>query len=109
MAAAHSTANSGSRRNNVPDPGDSLGEDWLILDPTSDLFGRTVTDREFAFTIGGPILQNKLWFYGAADVSQVDNKEPLWPVVTEGTNRYFDLKVSAEPAKNHTCMVCLPF
>lgn len=92
----------GKPANNVPEAGDDLGQDWLILDPTSDLFGRSLKDRELSFTIGGPIMKNKIWFFGGANLLDQDNKEPLWPVVGTGKNRYFDFKVSAEPAQNHS-------
>ena len=92
----------GDPANNVPSPGDDLGEDWLILDPTSDLLGRTLKDREASFTLGGPVLKNRLWFYTSADLLDVNNKEPLWPVVTTGTDRYFDFKFNAEPMKDHS-------
>ena len=91
----------GDPANNAPKSGDSLGADWLVLDPTSDLFGRTLRDRELSFTAGGPILKNRIWFFGGADFSDVNNREPLWPVVETGTNKYFDFKISAEPMQNH--------
>ncbi|HSP07104.1 MAG TPA: TonB-dependent receptor, partial [Acidobacteriota bacterium] len=99
----------GKPQNNSPQPGDNLGADWLILDPTSDLFGRTLKDREMSFTIGGPIKKDKVWFFGAADLSNVDNKEPLWPVTETGTNRFFDFKVSAQPMQNHTAWISYHF
>lgn len=95
----------GQPKNNSPQPGDNLGADWLVLDPNSDLFGRTTKDRELAFTAGGPIMKDRIWFYAGADFSNVNTKEPLWPVVETGDNKYFDFKVSAQPMQNHTAWI----
>jgi outer membrane receptor protein involved in Fe transport len=90
----------GNPANNTPTNGNDLGRDWLLLDPTSSLLSKTETDREFAFTLGGPIMKNRIWFFTAADLSNEDLKKPLWPVVLQTKNRFFDFKVSAEPFKN---------
>ena len=91
----------GDPANNEPDIGDDLGESWLILDPTSDLLGRSEKDREISFNFGGPVFKNKVWFFTAVDLLDQDFKKPLWQPINESTGRYFDAKVSAEPMKNH--------
>lgn len=91
----------GKPADNSPRPGDSLGEDWLHLDPTASLVGRTERDREFSFTFGGPILRDRAWFFGGVNFLGEDVKEPLWPVLSTTDDRYYDFKVSAEPMKNH--------
>ena len=80
----------------------NLGRDWLSLDPTLDLITTTEKDREVSLTFGGPILKDRLWFYTAFDDLAQDVKEPLWPVVLNNKNRYFDVKISAEPVKNQS-------
>lgn len=91
----------GKPADNSPSVGDSLGEDWLVLDPTSSLLGRTERDREFSFTFGGPILKDRAWFFSGVNFLGEDNKEALWPVLVQSDQRYYDFKVSAEPMKNH--------
>ncbi len=91
----------GNAANNAPGLGDDLGEDWLILDPSSRLFGRTEKDREFSVALGGPIVKNRLWFYTAADIVDEDFQKPLWQPLNESKGRYFDAKISAEPIESH--------
>src|SRR5262249_3872440 len=94
----------GNPSNNTPTFGEDLGRDWLYLDPNNDpttmLLSRTEKDREGSFTFGGPIVKNKVWFYTGADISVNDLKKPLWPVLLDTNNKFYDAKVSAEPTKN---------
>lgn len=103
----------GSPANNVPQFGQSLGQDWLYLnpaaDPTQTLLGKTQLDRELSLTFGGPIMKNKVWFFTAADLAGDDSKKPLWTVVGQNRDKYFDFKVSAEPAKNHQAWLAYHF
>lgn len=91
----------GKPADNSPDFGDDLGEDWLVLDPDTRLIGRTERDREFSFTLGGPIVKDRAWFFGGVNFLGEDTREPLWPVLVQANNKYYDFKVSAEPMKNH--------
>lgn len=90
----------GNPADNTPQVGDDLGADWLTLDPNASLFSKTTTDRELSLTLGGPIWKNKVWFFTGGDFSNNDLKKPLWPVLLDSRNRYFDFKVSAEPTKS---------
>lgn len=92
----------GTPSNNQPDAGADLGADWLSLNPSLDLVTKTETDREFSATAGGPIVKDRVWFYGGVDFVKEDLKKPLWPVVLDSENKYYDIKVSAEPFKNQS-------
>jgi hypothetical protein len=91
----------GKPSDNSPDAGDDLGEDWLALDPTTSLLGRTERDREFSFVVGGPIVKDRVWFFGGVNFLGEETKEPLWPVLLQNNEKYYDFKVSAAPNDNH--------
>ncbi len=91
----------GDPDDNSPDAGDDLGEEWLNLDPSTSLIGRTERDREFSFTVGGPIAKDRVWFFGGVNLLGKDTKEPLWPVLLQNNDQYYDFKVSAVPTENH--------
>jgi hypothetical protein len=91
----------GKPADNAPRVGDDLGQDWLILDPSSELFGRSKKDMEVTAAFGGPLLKNKVWFYTAFDALGEDFKKPLWVPINESRDKYFDVKISAEPMTNH--------
>ena len=95
----------GKPSDNAPSSGDDLHEDWLNLDPSTSLVGRTERDREFSFTVGGPIVRDRVWFFGGVNFLGEDTKEPLWPVLLENNDKYYDFKVSAEPWENHQAWV----
>jgi hypothetical protein len=82
----------GKPSDNSPDAGDDLGEDWLALDPTTSLLGRTERDREFSFVVGGPIVKDRVWFFGGVNFLGEETKEPLWPVLLQNNEKYYDLK-----------------
>lgn len=91
----------GDPADNTPGSGD-LGEDWLSLDPgTTSLVGRTERDREFALTLGGPIMKDRIWFFGGMNFLAENTKQPLWPVLLQNNDKYYDVKVSAEPWSSH--------
>ena len=92
----------GDPANNRPDATSDLGESWLFLDPDFDIVTTSEKDREVSLTLGGPVLKDRLWFYTAFDDNSQDLKEPLWPVLLGNEGRYFDVKVSTEPAKNQS-------
>jgi hypothetical protein len=99
----------GKPSDNSPDLNDDLHENWLTLDPTTKLAGRTERDREFSFTVGGPIARDKVWFFGGVNFLGEDTKEPLWPVLVENNDKYYDFKVSAAPTENHQAWISYHF
>jgi hypothetical protein len=99
----------GKPADNAPTVGDNLGRDWLTLDPTIKLSGTIEKDREFSFTFGGPVIKDRIWFYTAVNALAENDKSPLWPVLLENKDRYYDFKVSAEPMKNHQAWLSYHF
>ena len=64
-------------------------------------FGETKKDWEGSFTLGGPIAQDRLWFFGAFDYLRNAGLRPRWSLESESWGRYADAKISAAPSKNH--------
>src|SRR5262249_35603308 len=53
----------------------------------------------------GPIVKDKLWFFGAFDYNRGASYPPRWPLLSESWGRYFDGKISATPGKKHSAWV----
>lgn len=92
-------------KTNQPPNGDLSGSDWLFVQPGDVLAGTTKKNWEANFTLGGPIIRDKLWFYGAFDYVRSDSLPVNWNLLNTYTGRYFDLKISAEPLRNHRAWV----
>ena len=95
----------GSVANNQPAAGESLGRDFLYLSQGDVLAGDIKQDWEGSFTVGGPIMKDKLWFFGAFDYNRGSSLPPLSDVNTESWGRYGDLKLTAAPFANHRAFV----
>ncbi|NTV80900.1 MAG: TonB-dependent receptor, partial [Candidatus Aminicenantes bacterium] len=79
---------------NVPLP---APDNWLFYLAGDRLAGKTLKNWEGNFTIGGPIVKDKIWFYGAFDYLNSASMPVNWAVQNNYTGRYADLKISAEP------------
>ncbi len=100
----------GDPADNTPGSNADLGESWLSLDPsTSSLVSRTERDRELALTFGGPIVKDRIWFFSGMNFLAENTKLPLWPVIQENNDKYYDFKVSAEPWTNHQAWLAYHF
>ena len=95
----------GDPASNVPGKGDDLGGDWLYVNADDDIFTNSVKDMEFNFTVGGPLIKNKVWFYGGFDYLQANTHEPNFDVTKDYGGRYYDLKLTAEPFAKHRMWV----
>jgi hypothetical protein len=71
--------------------------DWLFYLAGDRLAGQTLKNWEGNFTIGGPIIKDKLWFYGAFDYLRSAQLPVNWSLQNTYLGRYADLKLSAEP------------
>lgn len=91
----------GSPADNSPDPGDTFGTDYLFVGEGDDFSSETNKDWEGSFTLGGPIMQDQLWFFGAFNYLRNAGLRPRWSLENESWNRYADAKISAAPFKNH--------
>jgi len=94
------------RTSNQPSGTEKYGTDWLYVDPSDTLYGGPPQkDWEGNFTIGGPIIKDKIWFYGALDYLYSASTRPRWDLVSESWGRYADLKISAEPFTSHRAWI----
>jgi hypothetical protein len=83
----------------VGDPNVPLAapDNWLFYLAGDRLAGVTKKNWEGNFTLGGPIVKDKVWFYGAYDHINSASLPVNWPVQNNYWGRYADLKISAEP------------
>jgi hypothetical protein len=95
----------GSVANNQPGAGEDLGAPFLFVGEGEQLAGEVKKDWEGSATLGGPIVKDKLWFFGAFDYTRGASLPPRWPLQSESWNRYADAKLSAAPFKNHNAWV----
>jgi hypothetical protein len=91
----------GDVSNNAPAPGEDLGAPFLFVGEGEQLAGEVKTDWEAAFTAGGPIVKDKLWFFGAFDYIRGASLPPRWSLETKSWGRYADAKLSAAPFQSH--------
>lgn len=91
----------GSPASNQPGLGENLGADYLFVGEGEQLSGETKTDWEASATLGGPILRDRLWFFGAYNHARTDSLPPRWSLTNLSKNRFGDAKLSAAPFKNH--------
>jgi len=90
------------RTSNQPNVGDKQGRSWLYVDPNDNLYGAPpLKDWEGNATIGGPIIKDKIWFYGAFDYLYSASKRPRWDLLSKSHSLFGDMKITGEPFKNH--------
>src|SRR5262249_24196380 len=89
---------------NQPAPGETFGSDFLYVD-ASNPADEIKKDWERALTVGGPIVKDRLWFFGAVDYLRGATLPAPQTVESESWNRYGDLKLAAAPFKNHLASV----
>jgi hypothetical protein len=90
----------GSPADNQPDVNETFGTDFLFVPEGEQLSGESKKDWEGSGTIGGPLMQDKLWFFGAFDYVRSASLPPRWSLENEYWGRYADAKVSAAPFNN---------
>jgi hypothetical protein len=94
------------RRSNQPADDKTYGTNWLWVgtpdSPANTLYGGPpVKDYELNFTLGGPVIKDKIWFYGSFDYFKSASTRARWALTMNSWSRYADLKISAEPFRNH--------
>jgi len=94
----------GVPKTGVP-PADSLGRDWLFLAPGTNFDFYAKSNWELDLTLGGRIISDKLWFFAAGNFLSSKDKLLNWTPLAEWTGRYGDIKISANPLKNHRAWV----
>ncbi|HVP23293.1 MAG TPA: carboxypeptidase regulatory-like domain-containing protein, partial [Conexivisphaerales archaeon] len=85
----------------------AYGTNYLTVNPDVLLYsGHPQHDYEANATFGGPILKDKVWFFGAFDYLNSAAPGSLGPtVIGHSWGRYADIKVSAEPLKNNRAWI----
>ncbi len=91
----------GSPANNQPAAGADLGAKFLYIGEGEQLAGDVKKDYEMSVTAGGPIIKDKLHFFGAFDYLRGANNPPRWSLLQESWNRYADGKLSYLPSSRH--------
>jgi hypothetical protein len=86
----------------VGDPSVPLSSpyNWLFYYGGDKLAGETKKNWEGNITLGGPIVKDKVWFYGAFDYINSATLPVNWSLENTYLGRYADLKISAEPLQN---------
>ena len=76
-------------------------DDLFYVDPLDDLTTSPVDSYETSFALGGPVLRDRLWFYGgyARYGSEVDT--PLFEPVSKYKASLFDIKLTGAAGANH--------
>jgi outer membrane receptor protein involved in Fe transport len=92
-------------KTNQPPDGPVPNNSWLFVQPGDVLAGTTKTNWEGNFTLGGPIIKDRIWFYGAAQYTRADSLPVNWSRLNTYTGRYFDAKISAEPFRNNRAWI----
>ena len=91
----------GSVADNRPAPGEKFGSDFLYVGEGDNPASEIKKDWEAAVTAGGPIVKDRLWFFGALNYLRGSSLPPLQTIESESWGRYADAKLSAAPFKNH--------
>jgi hypothetical protein len=94
----------GVPKTGVPSAGE-LGRSWLTIAPGTNFNFYPKRDWEVDLTLGGPILSDKLWFFAAGNLLGSKEKLLNWTPLANWTGRYGDIKISANPLKNHRAWV----
>ena len=99
-------------RSNQPADSATYGTDWLWVaksgSPANNLYGApTAGDRDYELnaTLGGPIIKDKIWFYGGVDYYNAVTHRARWSIPVPSNATYYDLKVSAEPFASHRAWI----
>ncbi len=78
-----------------------IGPESLFVGAGDDILKYAEKEYEVNFTLGGPIVKDRVWFYGGFDYIRSQTKEPFWEVKNRYWGRFGDIKISAEPFTNH--------
>jgi hypothetical protein len=95
----------GTPSSNQPDANEKFGTSFIFVPAGQQLSGETKKDWEGSLTAGGPVMQDKVWFFGAYDHVRNASLPPRWSLQNEYWGRYADAKVSAAPFTNHRAWV----
>jgi len=83
----------------------TFGEENFFVQQGDDIQKKYITDWEGNFTLGGPIVKDKVWFFGGLDYVRSEIEVPFFPVNSDWWGRYGDIKITAAPFLNHRAWV----
>jgi hypothetical protein len=90
---------------NQPGAGAISGAPWLFIQQGDVLAGKTLKNWEGNVTLGGPIIKDRVWFYGAYDYLRSSQLPVNWSIENGYWGRWADFKLSAEPFQNHRAWI----
>ncbi len=93
-------SNIGNIVSNQPSSGSDFGADFLYINEGDNIFNNPTKDMEISFTLGGPIVKNKLWFYAGVDFVDSRQEVPFFEPEKGYKGRYYDLKLTGQIAYN---------
>jgi|GEM_PF-320053 len=85
--------------------GDALGRSWLFVAPGTNFDFYPKKNWEVDLTVGGPVIADRLWFFAAGNLLGSKEKLLNWTPLATWNGRYGDVKISANPFKNHRAWV----
>lgn len=78
-----------------------FGDDLFNAEPLDDLTTTPVENWETSFAVGGPVIRDKVWFYGGYAKYGAETDTPLFePLATYSAN-LFDIKLTADFGAKH--------
>ena len=78
-----------------------FGDDLFFVDPDDDLTTTPEESWEASFAVGGPILRDKLWFYGGYARYGAETDTPLFEPLSTYKANLFDIKLTGELGASH--------
>jgi outer membrane receptor protein involved in Fe transport len=82
---------------------------WLWGDPTLETTWDPKTSREPSITLGGPIMRDRLWFYGGYSKPKYETRSPLRTLPDITDNNLYDLRLTGEFGVNHRAWLGLHY
>ncbi|HUP50179.1 MAG TPA: TonB-dependent receptor [Thermoanaerobaculia bacterium] len=79
----------------------NFGDELLYADPNDVLTTRPESSREISLTAGGPILRDRLWFYGGFSDTNAKTDTPLFEPLSLWEARLYDIKLTGEMSARH--------
>lgn len=77
------------------------GQRLFYADPADTLVTRPISNWEGSATFGGPIMKDRLWFYGGYDNTKAKTDTPLWIPLATWDQSLYDMKLTGDFASNH--------
>jgi outer membrane receptor protein involved in Fe transport len=87
----------------------SFGKSWLYANPGDSLVTYPIGNHDGGVTLGGPIMKDKLWFYGGFNKGRSVTDTPLRPNNETWDSKLYDLKVTGQFGVNHRAWLGLHY